>query len=171
MRLTNLHLMEAGDFGQRIHAVLFPSSPIQSHEFLFGRDGQLDRIRKALMAPGRQVFIYGERGVGKSSLAGAAAAEVQSSDATPLHASCGSSSTFTGVIWSLIRATDTEPSQAATVHNTRGLEGKGLTLSRSTETNTQPTTAPLDKEDAAADWMPLSPPIPSGQSPSSTNST
>ena len=93
--MTNLHLMEAGDFGQRIHAVLFPSSPIQSHEFLFGRDGQLDRIRKALMAPGRQVFIYGERGVGKSSLAGA----------------------------------------------------------------------------AAADWMPLSPPIPSGQSPSSTNST
>lgn len=147
--MNDLHGLEEGEFGRRIHAVLFPSSPIQSHEFLFGRDGQLDRIRRALMAPGRQVFIYGERGVGKSSLAGAAAAEVQSSDAAPLHASCGSSSTFTGVVWSLIRATQTEPSRVTTVHNKRGLEGKGLTLSQHTETSIQPTTEPLDIEDAA----------------------
>lgn len=147
--MADLHTLEETEFGRRIHEVLFPSSPIQSHEFLFGRDGQLDRIRRALMAPGRQVFIYGERGVGKSSLAGAAAAEVQSSDAAPLHASCGTSSTFAGVIWSLIRATRTEPSQATTVHNKRGLEGKGVLLARHTETSTQPTTAPLDIEDAA----------------------
>lgn len=147
--MNDLHGLEEGEFGKRIHAVLFPSSPIQSHEFLFGRDGQLDRIRRALMAPGRQVFIYGERGVGKSSLAGAAAAEVQSSDAAPLHASCGSSSTFTGVVWSLIRATQTEPSRVTTVRNKRGLEGKGLTLSQHTETSIEPTTEPLDIEDAA----------------------
>lgn len=147
---SDLHTLPEDQYGQRIHAVLFPSSPIQSHEFLFGRDGQLDRIRRALMAPGRQVFIYGERGVGKSSLAGAAAAEIQSADAEPLHTSCGSSSTFTGVIWNLIRATATEPAKATTVLNKRGLEGKGLTLARHTETNTQPSTAPLDIEDAAA---------------------
>lgn len=147
--MAGLHAIQEDEFGQRIHAVLFPSSPIQSHEFLFGRDGQLDRIRRALMAPGRQVFIYGERGVGKSSLAGAAAAEVQSADAVPLHASCGSSSTFTGVIWNLIRATATEPAQATTVHNKRGIDGKGLTFARHTETSTQPTSEPLDIEDAA----------------------
>lgn len=60
--MVDLHAIQEDEFGQRIHAVLFLSSPIQSHEFLFGRDGQLDRIRWALMAPGRQVFIYGERG-------------------------------------------------------------------------------------------------------------
>ncbi len=147
--MVDLHAIQEDEFGQRIHAVLFPSSPIQSHEFLFGRDGQLDRIRRALMAPGRQVFIYGERGVGKSSLAGAAAAEVQCADAVPLHASCGSSSTFTGVIWNLIRATAAEPAQAKTIQNKRGIEGKGLSWTTNTETSTQPTTAPLDIEDAA----------------------
>jgi len=148
--MTDLHALNEVDFGQRIHAVLFPSSPIQSHEFLFGRDNQLDRIRRSLLAPGRQVFIYGERGVGKSSLASAAAAEVQSSDATPLHASCGSSSTFLGVIWSLIRACGTEPNKATTVQDKRGLDGKGLSFSRQTETSTQPTTAPMDIEESAA---------------------
>lgn len=149
MDSANLHELEEEEFGRRIHAVLFPSSPIQSHEFLFGRDDQLERIRRALMAPGRQVFIYGERGVGKSSLAGAAAAECQSSDAVPLHASCGSSSSFAGVVWSLIRATGTESNSSVTVHDKRGVEGKGLSLARHVETSTQPATVPLDIEDAA----------------------
>ncbi|WP_313256012.1 ATP-binding protein [Stenotrophomonas sp.] len=149
MNNANLHDLDEAEFGKRIHAVLFPSSPIQSHEFLFGRDDQLERIRRALMAPGRQVFIYGERGVGKSSLAGAAAAECQSSDAPPLHASCGSSSSFAGVIWSLIRATGTEPDSLITVQDKRGVEGKGISLARHVETSTQPASAPLDIEDAA----------------------
>ncbi|AOH35442.2 ATP-binding protein [Luteimonas sp. JM171] len=149
MNNANLHDLEETEFGKRIHAVLFPSSPIQSHEFLFGRDDQLERIRRALMAPGRQVFIYGERGVGKSSLAGAAAVECQSSDAVPLHASCGSNSSFAGVVSCLIRATGNESSSSVTVHKKRGVEGKGLSLARHVETNTQPATAPLDIEDAA----------------------
>ena len=74
--------------GARIHEVLFPATPIQSEEFVFGRQKEIDRIRRALMAPGRKIFIYGERGVGKSSLANAAALQWQSSDQHPFNTSC-----------------------------------------------------------------------------------
>ena len=144
------HDLGEEEFGQRIHTVLFPSSPIRSHEFLFGRDGQLDRIRRSMMAPGRQIFIYGERGVGKSSLASAAAVEVQSSDAEPLHTSCGSNSTFSAVIWNLIRATNTESAHLTTTQAKRGIEGRGFAYSTQTEVSAQPSSAPLDIEDAAS---------------------
>lgn len=100
--------LDQQDFGKRIHEVLFPSAPIRSIEFLFGRDDQLGRISKALMAPGRQIFIYGERGVGKSSLAEVAALQYQSSDADIIQVSCSSDATFQSVVWELIKRTNTE---------------------------------------------------------------
>lgn len=148
MEIVDSHNLDEEEFGEKIYSVLFPSSPIQTHEFLFGRDDQLERIRRSLLAPGRQVFIYGERGVGKSSLAGAAAAECQSSDAIPLHVSCGSNSTFAGIIWSLIRATNTEQDGSVTVRKRRGLGGRGVELGRDVETHTGPSVAPIDIDDA-----------------------
>lgn len=145
----NLHAIDDYEFGARIHGVLFPSSPIQTHEFLFGRDDQMERIRRALMAPGRQVFIYGERGVGKSSLATAAATELQSSDANPLHASCGKQSTFSSVIWSLIRDTGSEPANTVTVRQGAELSAEVLKLARQTETTTPASVAPMQVEEAA----------------------
>ena len=49
-------------FGIRLNEVLFASQPIQSIEHLYGRAPELDRIEKALFAPGRHIFIYGDRG-------------------------------------------------------------------------------------------------------------
>lgn len=60
-------------FANRLNELVSPSQPIQSIEHLYGRSHELDQIDKALYAPGRHVFIYGDRGVGKSSLAAAAA--------------------------------------------------------------------------------------------------
>ncbi|HUW53439.1 MAG TPA: ATP-binding protein [Rhodanobacter sp.] len=145
----DLRSIDEQGFGERIHAVLFPSSPIQSHEFLFGRDDQLNRIRRALMAPGRQVFIYGERGVGKSSLANAAAAECQSSDAEPLHASCGSTSSFASVVGQLIRATGTEANGTVTVRREGKLNTSIVELGGLTEITTPAAPPPLDIEEAA----------------------
>lgn len=68
-------------FGKRLNEVLFASQPIQSIEHLFGREHELDRIEKALFAQGRHIFIYGDRGVGKSSLAATAANQYQHSSA------------------------------------------------------------------------------------------
>ncbi|SEM54213.1 AAA ATPase domain-containing protein [Luteibacter sp. UNCMF331Sha3.1] len=136
-------------FGARIHAVLSPASPIQSEEFLFGRDEQLERIRRCLMAPGRQVFIYGERGVGKSSLANAAAAAWQSSDKPPLQVSCGRSDTFSSVVGSLIRATQTEIDGTITTRKEAKVSAKLLDVGGQIEITKPQARDPADIEGAA----------------------
>lgn len=51
------------------------------------------QIKSALYSVGRNVFIYGDRGVGKTSLAQTAAYIHQSSDGTPILLACDSSTT------------------------------------------------------------------------------
>lgn len=86
------------DFGKLLANVLSPSQPLQSEEFLRGRDEQLNGIRKALYAPGRHVFIHGLRGVGKSSLAQTAAFSLSSASNDPIILGCDTSNTFAGII-------------------------------------------------------------------------
>lgn len=143
-----LHELSEDDFGSRIHSVLFASSPISSPEFLFGREDQLTRIRRSLMAPGRQVFVFGERGVGKSSLAGTAAVECQSSHAEPLHAPCGETSTFAGVIWHLLRQTNAERRGASVVKQEGRFGLSGLSISTHSETSDPAPAPPLDIAEA-----------------------
>ncbi len=87
-----------GDFGKALAHVLSPSQPLQSEEFLRGREEQLDGIRKALYAPGRHVFIHGFRGVGKSSLAQTAAFSLSSARHDPIILGCDNSNSFTSII-------------------------------------------------------------------------
>lgn len=44
---------------------LTPSDSIKTPERLFGREKTLRTIDRAFASPGRQIFIYGDRGVGK----------------------------------------------------------------------------------------------------------
>ncbi len=46
-----------------------PAQPISEPEHLHGREPKLKAISRALGSPGKHVFIYGDRGVGKTSLA------------------------------------------------------------------------------------------------------
>ena len=65
--------------------VLSPARAIDSPELLKGRDEQLQEIRRgAWYQGGRQIFIYGYRGVGQTSLAQTAAHQHQSA-ADPVH--------------------------------------------------------------------------------------
>lgn len=146
----NLNRLDEEDFGGRIHEVLSPSSPIRSREFLFGRDVDLERIRRSLMAPGRQIFIYGERGVGKSSLANAAATQCQSSDAHPIQVSCTSTSTFTTVVEDLLQATQTEASGPTTIRREGKVGWRGLQAGGHIETTTPAVGAPANINEAAA---------------------
>jgi uncharacterized protein len=65
---------------------------------LKGRDEQLDQIDKALSSPGRNCFVYGERGVGKTSLAQTAAYLYQSSDGEPETVACQKDVSFYSLI-------------------------------------------------------------------------
>lgn len=90
--------MTMHEFGTKLHKFVSPAQPIQSIEHLVGRAAELNRIEKALFAPGRHVFIYGARGVGKSSLAATAANQLQSSDAKYIDVSCAPDATLKGVV-------------------------------------------------------------------------
>lgn len=85
-------------FGRELNSVVSPSQPIQTIEQLFGREKELDKIEKALFAPGRHIFIYGDRGVGKSSLAATAATQYQSVDAPYLDVSCAPDTTLNALV-------------------------------------------------------------------------
>lgn len=89
---------DRSQFGEKLNSLVFPSQPIHSIENLFGRTKELDRIEKALYAPGRHVFVYGDRGVGKSSLAATAANQYQSSDSEYIDVSCSPDATLKSVI-------------------------------------------------------------------------
>jgi MoxR-like ATPase len=72
-----LSALSRDEFYNRLYKVVRPSQPIDASEFLFGRDRQYEAMRAALYAPGRHSFIFGNRGVGKSSLAHSLAYDLQ----------------------------------------------------------------------------------------------
>lgn len=85
-------------FGKKLNEVVSPAQPIRSIEHLFGRQEELSRIEKALFAPGRHIFIYGDRGVGKSSVAATAANQFQSSDARYIDSAGAPDATLRSII-------------------------------------------------------------------------
>lgn len=90
------------EFGIKLGEALSASRPIRSIEHLKGRDKELDTIKKSLYAPGRHVFIFGDRGVGKSSLGQTTAYQYQSSDASPIFVSGSPNDTFNTVIANIV---------------------------------------------------------------------
>lgn len=53
----------------QINAVFTPATPLQSRELFAGRISQINEVFNGIIEPGRHVILYGERGVGKTSLA------------------------------------------------------------------------------------------------------
>ncbi len=81
-------------FERTLKEHLSPTTPIRSPEFLRGREKKLEDIRRSLVAPGRHIFVYGDRGVGKTSLAQTAAYQHQSADQSPVLLTCDPSTDF-----------------------------------------------------------------------------
>lgn len=86
------------EVSKRIAELVTPSQPVNSIEHLKGRESELQDVERALGAKGRNVFIYGDRGVGKSSLAATAAYLYQSADAKPVFVGGAPDETFASVI-------------------------------------------------------------------------
>ncbi|WP_083967236.1 AAA family ATPase [Methylosinus sp. R-45379] len=75
-----------------------PSEEIRTPERLFGREKNMRLIDRALNSPGRQIFICGDRGVGKTSLAVTAAHLYAASQSAPIYVPCGKNTTFAAAI-------------------------------------------------------------------------
>jgi hypothetical protein len=125
------------DFGVHLNEVVSPSHPIRSIELLKGRINELETIDRALYAAGRHIFIFGDRGVGKSSLAATAAYQYQSSDADPLFVSGAPDDTFVSIIANIAyQAIGQSRTHAVKTTRQHGFEFKGLKLGRSEEIST-----------------------------------
>ncbi len=53
----------------QIHLAFTPNTPVNRTDLFSGREKQIDRILGTVFSPGQHAAIYGERGVGKTSLA------------------------------------------------------------------------------------------------------
>lgn len=124
------------EFGEAINQLLSPSRPIQSIQFLRGREEELKNIGRALLADGRHVFIYGDRGVGKSSLAATAARQYQSTDAEPIAVTSGRDDTFKTVVANIANlALGRSKTQTTSQSKNLGFEWRGLKWSAGQEIN------------------------------------
>lgn len=90
------------EFGTKLGVMLSASRPIHKIEQLKGRDKELDTIKKSLYAPGRHVFIFGDRGVGKSSLGQTAAIQYQTPGLSPIFVSGSPNDTFNTIIANIV---------------------------------------------------------------------
>ena len=52
-----------------VRDVFTPHKPIQQRTLLFGRQKQVQKLIEHINTPGQHALLYGDRGVGKSSLA------------------------------------------------------------------------------------------------------
>lgn len=117
------------EFGEKLNSYVSASQPIQSIEHLLGRATELERINKSLFAPGRHIFIYGDRGVGKSSLAATAANKYQSADASYIDVSCAPDATLiTLVINIAYQATELSHLRTISKSSSSGLSFRYLTI-------------------------------------------
>jgi AAA+ ATPase superfamily predicted ATPase len=108
---------------------LRPSSPVDSYEHLYGRERQLEQIKQAMYSPGRQVFIYGDRGVGKTSLAKTAAYRQHPADGDPVFVACGVGTTFKSIVSEImvqLRARSGISEKKETTKTTIGLKNLGV---------------------------------------------
>jgi len=53
----------------KIPTVFLPGTPIDTFDLLAGRSAQLVKAQSAVLQPGRHIIIFGEKGVGKTSVA------------------------------------------------------------------------------------------------------
>lgn len=96
-------MLSPAEFKSRCSRYLTSARPIQNLDHLKGRMDAHSRCLEALHSPGRHVFIYGARGVGKTSLAKTAARSAQVYVKQPLMIACDHGATFGTILSDMIR--------------------------------------------------------------------
>ena len=88
----------------KVREIFTPHAPVGDRALFFGRDGQLESVLRAMDTPGEHAALYGERGVGKSSLANVVAMLVETSECptSVFRFRCDSDSTFESLFFDLL---------------------------------------------------------------------
>lgn len=105
--------LDRDTFVEKLNSNVSASRPISTFQHLHGRESAMHTIEKALAMRGRHVFIYGERGVGKSSLAQSAANKVQSADRDFILVECSKDTTFEQIVQSILWKTRKESTKSS----------------------------------------------------------
>lgn len=92
--IQKLHDLQPRLFADALGSVVSHSRPIESAQHLKGREANLKTVTQAIYAAGRHVFIYGERGVGKTSLAKTAGMSAATNSRYFKQIGCASDTTF-----------------------------------------------------------------------------
>jgi len=95
--------MAAMQFGVKASEVFTPGAPINSRDLFAGRLSQINRVIQALTQPGRHPIVFGQRGVGKTSLANILKELLP--EIMSVKASCDSSDTFKSIWNRLLQKT------------------------------------------------------------------
>jgi hypothetical protein len=124
-----------------VNAHLRPSGPVESPELLFGREAAIQQIEEAYHSPGRHIFVYGDRGVGKTSVALTAAYHLNPADSTPVIVAGGTTGTFLAIVRAIL-AEMHGPSgrgrETVTEKKGIGLKGIGYEVTRERSTGGVP---------------------------------
>ena len=101
----------------KANRVFTPAAPISEEELFAGRISQVNTVIDAINQPGQHVIIYGERGVGKTSLANVLSSRVMSRAGTKALApriNCDATDTF-DTLWRKVLSEVTQPKVTRTV--------------------------------------------------------
>lgn len=138
--IKTIHRLSRRQFAEALSGVASHSRPIDSTDHLKGREAQLHTLEQAIYAPGRHVFVFGERGVGKTSLAKTAARATVDHVTHFRQIGCASDTTFHEILRQVVEVFD--PKRLAAVQKQAGWSfAQYFGVSRSTsETYQAPTT-------------------------------
>jgi len=95
-----------------------PSAPVSSLDLFSGRISQLERVTEAIFQRGRHVAIYGERGVGKTSLANVLPGHLQylsKHNYQVVRHNCSTISTFNSIWDGILRELTFKLNNAASI--------------------------------------------------------
>jgi uncharacterized protein len=90
--------LERQEFEEVMRTYVRPSDAIDSIEHLVGRTKQLESVEEAITSPGKHIFILGDRGAGKTSLAHTIAHQHQPSTSIPVFTACGAKTSFASIV-------------------------------------------------------------------------
>lgn len=123
---------------RQVRRAFSPTAPINHRDLFAGRTVQLLQVIEGVDEPGQHLILFGERGVGKTSLASVAATLV-SRDAIAVKVNCQSGDDF-GRIWMRVFS-------EITLTDTRPAIGFGHEAQQTVSSLAQSFTAPLSSDD------------------------